>query len=1291
MPIIRVPIGGATKAAPKVKVPVRAVSPRVQAPTVETRVPTKASSPVIVSTPAATRNEYAPPVKEIKAQTNATKVIVPKANTKGYASVAAATPKTGIFGSIMHDLGDVGKTAGTVAVRAVKDIPYIAKQTGVSLENGGIAAVKTLESPRDDIKTAEDAIDPADLIHDVSHNATPIDKVVNQSLTPYEQLAGARGGYKAIGHEFAQHPLAMALTYAPLVHLPGDVAGAAMRTGALGTRAAEIASTGGRAADEIADGVTGPKRTYSKNIMAKGVQQRIDADDRLSQLNRTRHAIRPRTVIAKIAHNAPVSQLAVTARMHDIVDHIVGANLTHNLNSEDRLDRTLADSYKSTAGRSNRFTSQARDIRDNIGHVVNGEMATPATAHDDLARLAVRYDKTASDYEHEIPGHVNEADYKEAVKNRGSAMRLLSRPPDKFHETVAKMFELKPKIVDQSSRLAEQAARMNLLERDQIARRSVLTYAQHQMGGRDAITDGPVENQDFVPQHYAHPAAVQAVKDANKELLAAKLDVAKAGGISGRGSRLAADSTARDAMTRFHRADKAEAAAFKGYTEKNGMIKRYRTVSGKRPSTVSEDAAKLNAAQIRSDAARAEAERARQIQVEEQAATRQNAADRLTVAKQRHGDAVRTEAALRDFRGKHLQGWVSDVDPVTGEAHLDGHARQLSTDAIVQHMERHGVSPTGYIHAGHSAATEMARPDTINYGLNTKRYTGRSTETGAWDPTLEGVHKSMRRQLRAVEHNQGMNNLIRTTNVRRGMALEEAKAFKPEWEADHPGQKLRLVAEKHVGLDDDAAQRLQEAHGTPNEAATYNKELLSARMIQPSNEAAHAENSIAALPESAVKRYEAHMKAENPGGPERVARSLNRVFKMSVLPTSTKWPFEVLGETGIRSAFAGHGIHDVQFGHQVFNSLDDEARDNLAAHMGYGQLAGQMRESSREALRPTQDPGMRLAAKHMVSKMIKPYTVYANGVFKLMHAVEREGQMGALGSHAHMQIREMATDWHKTIGKQTDYLKALGDGYATDAQAEDLSRYIHTTLGKYNSFSPAMKRYVQGLAPFAPWAMNAMKFIGYTMPKDHPYAQAALLGNTAAQNELNKTQPYATNFLGTKLGDLTTAYKHGGNKYTDFLRDTPWSVFTENKSPLDSFLSTAGAVGGQQVAEGLGGTNSFDEHQKFANGTEVSPGSLESWMFAGNDLLGSLLGPVDKLQTILQGGATGEPDDLLLHHPLSTKTNSGKSLLKGVGRAVNPFRATVVGARTAKVGGSNYSGGSNYDGSTNYSGGSNYK
>jgi hypothetical protein len=82
--------------------------------------------------------------------------------------------------------------------------------------------------------------------------------------------------------------------------------------------------------------------------------------------------------------------------------------------------------------------------------------------------------------------------------------------------------------------------------------------------------------------------------------------------------------------------------------------------------------------------------------------------------------------------------------------------------------------------------------------------------------------------------------------------------------------------------------------------------------------------------------------------------------------------------------------------------------------------------------------------------------------------------------------------WHKTLILSEKAMDDVAKGLVNTPTQQRFMAAQHELLGQYEGFSPALRAVIQGPAPFLPWALNAARFVFWTMPA-HRSLQTALL------------------------------------------------------------------------------------------------------------------------------------------------------------------------------------------------------
>jgi hypothetical protein len=119
--------------------------------------------------------------------------------------------------------------------------------------------------------------------------------------------------------------------------------------------------------------------------------------------------------------------------------------------------------------------------------------------------------------------------------------------------------------------------------------------------------------------------------------------------------------------------------------------------------------------------------------------------------------------------------------------------------------------------------------------------------------------------------------------------------------------------------------------------------------------------------------------------------------------------------------------------------------------------------------------------------------------------IERWAQKASLGRSARRDAVEFFGSWQKAVRFGEEAAQEAAKGLVnTPTQL----RFLHEQqrlLGKYGDFSPRLRRAVQGPMPFLPWALNAARFVYWTMPVHHTILTSLLLKTEAVTRRSGRT------------------------------------------------------------------------------------------------------------------------------------------------------------------------------------------
>lgn len=407
------------------------------------------------------------------------------------------------------------------------------------------------------------------------------------------------------------------------------------------------------------------------------------------------------------------------------------------------------------------------------------------------------------------------------------------------------------------------------------------------------------------------------------------------------------------------------------------------------------------------------------------------------------------------------------------------------------------------------------------------------------------------------------------------------------------------------------------------------------------------------VPKRAIDRMNKHTAAtqwiQNSGVPK-----INRVFRNTVLPFSPKWLAGNVVEGLFRSGVAGHDATDVKFFRDRLGEMEksDDPKVRQAAlsiraattglHYGMSdakeaeRLRGGEMFRDKKAVEQFKDD---ITAKRGVKILVNSYKAVQEGIFAFNRKFESGLAEGAAGRYMREQLHGFTSDWDKTVDMQIQWSQQLAKGVYDKQLALKINERINNTLGKYQGFSPGMRRALN-YSPFLPWVMNAVRFTLWTMPKDHPLLTSI---STKVANQMKDADTHG--FFGM-----------------DVARYTPFGFAAPGQDPDVTaagyaFPQISGAYDALRGQDPYGGDLYGPDTQYGKGGTSVPPGqraSLAVW-----ELVSSFAGPASVIQRI--GQTQGRSA-----YPISTPWNpiykSGQKpdLLKGLSKALNPAQPVYI-------------------------------
>lgn len=265
------------------------------------------------------------------------------------------------------------------------------------------------------------------------------------------------------------------------------------------------------------------------------------------------------------------------------------------------------------------------------------------------------------------------------------------------------------------------------------------------------------------------------------------------------------------------------------------------------------------------------------------------------------------------------------------------------------------------------------------------------------------------------------------------------------------------------------------------------------------------------VPKVAAERMREHQRILGPGALGRTLRAGQRHFRGVVLTTTgTTWPAGNFVEGVLRTSIKGAGPTSRKFMHDVIrrlDAIDPEAAATLVGRVGTGQFGLPEMRATHSALEHFKgargeavvEAAMRLASQPVVRHAIKAWTTYTNTVFSVNGLLETQFRAALGGRYARKFVASTRDlrQWERAVQEAAEGLRG------TEAQVA-MARWIERAYGQYGNFSPGARFTIRYATPFAPWAINALRFLTDVLPRDHPILTSLLAANVQLEREYLK-------------------------------------------------------------------------------------------------------------------------------------------------------------------------------------------
>lgn len=621
------------------------------------------------------------------------------------------------------------------------------------------------------------------------------------------------------------------------------------------------------------------------------------------------------------------------------------------------------------------------------------------------------------------------------------------------------------------------------------------------------------------------------------------------------------------------------------------------------------------------------------------------------------------EKTWRDARAAH----AASVPRRRVSGLEDAQGRPVATQAILDHIEANGHRTPGFV--GHRRDERGASSYFVNWfgGRKTtgsKTRTGEGARQGSYDASFGALGEQLVRGRGVLDAIGTFDHFVGQFGQKRrdGQPYTWDEALRTaEQVHEATGVAMSPVRAVPARYDHATRQDILDRQGTattPQHLESLTVGRLDDAMKEPVGAERQARN-VVLVPAQQLERFRAHQTSgSGPGA--KAGQAATRAFRNTVLPFSTKWLVGNVGEATLRSAFEGVTLVDIVYrGPKIMRNvreLDEAAwreadtrirgglvygsADTLSARRGAEDFAGTRLHTPAQAVEL-------VGRLPVIRQTIGGLGVYKRAVFAANRGMERAFQQGVIGKEARRDVQELTGSWTKALVLQEAVAREVARGLLGTPKQIQYARQVDAVLGQYGRFSPTTRRIVQSYAPFLPWFLNAVRFVGYTLPVKHP-VKAALLANATVTLQAD----IEAQAKSVPPGDLEAAIRRKDGGLVNIARYTPFGAFTAGPEGIAApwLPQIDSAV---QILHG----NAFTGRPLQTH----DGGKPKKLWLALNAIVESAVPGVQIARRIREKGATPFDDSSVL----TPRTKPGTARSGAADRILNPLRPVYVGGAGA--------------------------
>lgn len=510
-------------------------------------------------------------------------------------------------------------------------------------------------------------------------------------------------------------------------------------------------------------------------------------------------------------------------------------------------------------------------------------------------------------------------------------------------------------------------------------------------------------------------------------------------------------------------------------------------------------------------------------------------------------------------------------------------------------------------------------------GLPAGKRTGRATREGTFDPSPDALVATPARLRVITTAAREFTSRVERAALRgedgpqqfRSFADAQKKAESLTLASKH-GEVWEPVRLKPFQGQDDVVRNLIER--TSEDAIPQNAQML--KVMEQAFEDTGSRGPWVLVPRGVAQEMKAQLGSLGASEIGKVGQKINQVFRRNVLPTSPRWLAGNVIESGVRAALARATPRDYLAYKRAVARLkktDPQAAADLQARVreggNVGGLTQKMPRRQADNFQGTRFEGIADLSKSLwdapgPKQAAAAWHRATDLVIEANARMEKAAQAALAGKYMRQELLGDVNAFRRV--SDTAIEQAARGLRGTEEQVA-MARFVDRAYGQYGKYPASVRNVMTTYVPFASWYVNAVKFMAWVLPVEHPLVFAGLANAALVTRDLREKHGLVIGGDMPLPGYLQGRVAAGGKLYPA-ARYMPFGAAAD---PLE-------AAAGQVLPQARGILNAAAGRDPFGRELKDKPDTLTKLGNVAGQAAGSFVPGVAPLQQIRRKESLGD-------------------------------------------------------------------